>query len=581
MMFLKRKKVPFYEPCQEIPLKKLDKWRYLDMSTRVQLKSAASRVLFVGTVFGLLFCVIIGRLFQLTVMDYHGRDYTKPMGSSYALTRNNILDRNGVLLASSMPSTDLSVNPAIVKGDPKEVAHNIASALNNVDEKDVYSAITSSAGFKYIKRKLSPAERNNINWLGYPFLSEFPGEYRTYPHRNLVSHILGGVDIDNVGIAGIEKAYDSQLMNQNVTLSIDVSVQEMVHNALTQGIEKFKATAALALVMDINNGEILASVSLPDYNPNLPAKGVGKERFNQTTLGTYEFGSIFKLFNTALGLESKAITVDSVFDTKKPLKIGRKQITDYRGQARPLTVPEILIHSSNIGSAQIGLKIGYEKQKEFLGRFGFYDKLPIPLPERGTTQYNKKSKWADIESATISYGYGISVTPLHLIAAVASLANGGIYRLPTFIKDGNKDQVETRVIDEKVSQTMRHLMWAVVNYELPSKSPVALYAVGGKTGSANLLDERGKYIEGKLRTTFVGVFPMTNPKYIVMVSYTDPKKVKETFMFNAAGWNAKATGLQIIGDIAPYLGVEPVENWEQPGYITRAFERSRAAKKGR
>lgn len=581
MMFLKRKKVSFYEPCQEIPLKKLDKWRYLDMSTRVQLKSAASRVLLVGTVFSLLYCVIIGRLFQLTVMDYHGRDYTKPMSSSYALTRNNILDRNGVLLASSVPSTDLSVNPAIVKGDPKEVAHNIAIALNNVDEKDVYSAITSSAGFKYIKRKLSPTERNNINWLGYPFLSEFPGEYRTYPHRNLVSHILGGVDIDNVGIAGIEKAYDSQLMNQNVTLSIDVSVQEMVHNALTQGIEKFKATAALALVMDINNGEILASVSLPDYNPNLPAKGVGKERFNQTTLGTYEFGSIFKLFNTALGLESKTITVDSVFDTKKPLKIGRKQITDYRGQARPLTVPEILIHSSNIGSAQIGLKIGYEKQKEFLGRFGFYDKLPVPLPERGTTQYNKKAKWADIESATISYGYGISVTPLHLIAAVASLANGGIYRVPTFIKDGNKDQVETRVIDEKVSAIMRHLMWAVVNYELPSKSPVALYAVGGKTGSANLLDERGKYIEGKLRTTFVGVFPMTDPKYIVLVSYTDPQKVKETFMFNAAGWNAKATGLQIIGDIAPYLGVEPVVEWEQPNYITKAFERSRAAKKGR
>ena len=204
-MFFKRKKVPFYEPCQEIPLKKLDKWRYLDMSTRVQLKSASSRVLFVGSVFGLLFCLIVGRLFQLTIMDYHGRDYTKPMGSSYALTRNNILDRNGILLASSVPSTDLSVNPAIVKGDPKEIAHNITMALNNVDEKDVYSAITSSAGFKYIKRKLSPTESKNILWLGYPFLSEFPGEYRTYPHRNLVSHILGGVDIDNVGISGIEK----------------------------------------------------------------------------------------------------------------------------------------------------------------------------------------------------------------------------------------------------------------------------------------------------------------------------------------------------------------------------------------
>ena len=581
-MFSKRKKTPFYEVCQEIPLKKLDKWRYLDMSTRVQLKSASYRILVVGVVFSVLFCVIIGRLFQLTVMDYHGRDYTKPMGSSFALKRYNILDRNGILLASSVPSTDLSVNPVIVKGDPKEIAHNISLALKDVDEKDVYSAITSSAGFRYIKRKLTPTERNNINWLGYPFLSEFPGEYRTYPHRNLVSHILGGVDIDNVGISGIEKAYDSQLMHQNVQLSLDISVQEMVHNALTQGLEKFKAQGALALVMDINNGEILASVSLPDYNPNLPAKDVGKERFNQATLGTYEFGSIFKLFNTALGLESKIITVDSVFDTSKPLKFRRKQITDYRGQARPLTVPEILIHSSNIGSAQIGLKIGQEKQQEFFGRFGFYDKLPIALPERGSTKYNKKAKWAEIESATLSFGYGISVTPLHLIAAVASLANGGIYRVPTFIKDGNKDQVETRVIDENISKLMRHMMWAVVNYELPEKSPVALYAVGGKTGSANLIDKKtGKYIEGRLRTTFVGAFPMTDPKYIVLVSYDDPQKVKETHMFNAAGWNAKATGLQIIGDIAPYLGVEPVENWEQPSYITRAFERSRAAKKGR
>jgi cell division protein FtsI (penicillin-binding protein 3) len=286
------------------------------------------------------------------------------------------------------------------------------------------------------------------------------------------------------------------------------------------------------------------------------------------------------LFNTALGLESKTITTASIFDTSEPLKIGRKRITDYRGQERPLTVPEILIHSSNIGSAQIGLKIGQEKQKEFLGRFGFYDKLPIALPERGTTQYNKKEKWADMESATISYGYCVSVTPLHLIAGVASLANGGLYRVPTFIKDGNKDQVETRVLSESVSKTMRHLMWGVVNYELPENSPVAPYAVGGKTGSANLI-ENGRYVEGRLRTTFVGMFPMNDPKYIVLVSYTDPKKVKATHMFNAAGWNAKATGLQIIGEIAPYLGVEPIESWEQPNYILNAFERSREAKKGK
>ena len=403
-------------------------------------------------------------------------------------------------------------------------------------------------------------------------------EKRVYPQGSLIAHLLGGVDIDNIGIAGIEKAYDTALIDKDVQLSIDVSVQEMTRNALAKGVEKFQAEGGLALVMDINNGEILASVSLPDYDPNIPAGKAGKERFNQATLGTYEFGSVFKLFNTALGLESKTITVNDIFDTSKPWKIGKKSITDSRGQNRPLMVPEILIHSSNIGSAQIGLKIGWQKQKDFLGQFGFYDKLPIPLPERGTTQYLKKEPWAEMESATISYGYGISVTPLHLIAGVASLANGGLYHTPTFIKGGNEGKSETRVISETTSEKMRHMMWAVVNYELSDKSPIKTYAVGGKTGSANLIIN-GKYVEKRLRTTFVGAFPMNDPKYIVMVSMTDPKGIKETFGFNAAGWNAKAVGVNIIGEIAPYLGVAPVGEWKQPAYIEKAFERSLAHKK--
>ena len=185
-----------------------------------------------------------------------------------------------------------------------------------------------------------------------------------------------------------------------------------------------------------------------------------------------------------------------------------------------------------------------------------------------------------MESSRLSYGYGISVTPLHLIAGVASLVNGGLYHTPTFIKGGNEGKSETRVISEDTSEKMRHMMWAVVNYELKKDNPAALYAAGGKTGSKQAL-EKGRYVEGSLRTSFVGVFPMNNPKYIVLVSYDDPKKVKETFMFNTAGWNAKATGLQIIGEIAPYFGVEPVTDWKQPSYIERAIERSLAAKKRR
>ena len=578
----KKKVESFYFPCQEIPLKKMDKWRYLDMTTRRQLKIASGRMGFIAFWFLLIYAIIIGRLFYLTVMNYEPRSFKSITQTNYALSRRNILDRNGIILATSLPMWDLSVNPALVRDRPDafEIAEKIATALG-MNQEEVFKKITSSSGFEYIKRGIVPAEYDAINWLGYYFLSALPIEKRVYPQGSLIAHLLGGVDIDNIGIAGIEKAYDTTLVDKDVQLSIDVSVQEMTRNALVQGIEKFKAEGGLALVMDINNGEILASVSLPDYDPNIPAGKGGKERFNQATLGTYEFGSVFKLFNTALGLESKTITVNDIFDASKPLKLkGAKAIEDYRGQNRPLTVPEILIHSSNIGSAQIGLKIGWEKQKEFFGRFGFYEKLPIALPERAQPQYIKKEKWNEVESSRLSYGYGISVSPLHLIAGVASLVNGGLYHTPTFIKGGNEGKSETRVISEDTSQKMRHMMWAVVNYELKKDNPAALYAACGKTGSKQAL-EKGRYVEGSLRTSFVGAFPMNDPKYIVLVSYDDPKKVKETFMFNTAGWNAKATGLQIIGEIAPYFGVEPVLEWKQPAYIERAIERSLAAKKRR
>ena len=575
----KKKEEPFYFPCREIPLQKIDKWRYLDMTTRHQLKIASGRMGFVAFVFLVAYAVIIGRLFYLTVMNYEPRSFKAgATQTKYVLSRHNILDRNGIILATSLPTVDLSVDPMLVKGDPAEIAEKIHSALPDTDVKTLYNKLTSHSGFKYIKRNLTPKERSAINWLGYYFLAETKGEKRVYPQGALVAHLLGGVDIDNIGIAGIEKAYDAELAEKDVELSIDVSVQAMVHKALSDGIDKFQAEAGLALVMDIKTGEILASVSLPDYDPNVPADKAGKERFNQATLGTYEFGSVFKLFNTALGLESKTITVNDIFDTSKPLKIGRKSITDYRGQNRPLTVPEILMHSSNIGSAQIALKIGWQKQKAFFEQFGFYDKLPIPLPERGTTKYIEREPWADMESATVGYGYGISVTPLHLIAGVAALANGGLYHTPTFIKGGNDGKAEIRVISDAVSEKMRHMMWAVVNWDLSDKSPIATYAVGGKTGSANLIIN-GKYVEKRLRTTFVGAFPMNDPQYIVMVSMTDPKGIKETFGFNAAGWNAKAVGVNIIGEIAPYLGVAPVGQWEQPGYIERAIERTMVHKK--
>lgn len=576
-MFFKKKEI-FYYPGQEIPQTALDKYRCLDGATLVALRKARARIIVIIVGLSLCFAMISARLFQLTVVNFQSRQFVPSvLKTDFELTRKNIVDRNGVLLATSLPTVDLSINPSMVK-NKFEVAENIHKALPDVSVEEILRKIDQGGTFRYIKRNLTPTERNAVNWLGYHFLAETPGEKRVYPQRNLFSHLIGSVDIDNNGVAGLEKSYNSALQKADVVLSVDMSVQEMARTALEKGIEKFQATGGAAVVMDVNNGEILATVSLPDYTPNLSLKISKDQQFNKAALGVYEFGSVFKLFNTAMALDNGDMTPWETFDARAGYKIGRKEIEDYRGQNRPLMVPEILMHSSNIGSVRIAMKEGYQKQKEFLGRFGFYKKLPVALPERGGVLVPRGNKWADITVANVAFGYGLSISPLHLIAGISSLANGGLYRVPTFIKNGNKGKTEYQVIESKTSDIMRNLMWAVVNWELSPKHPVAKYAVGGKTGSANLI-ENGKYVKGVLRTTFVGVFPMNAPKYAVMVVMEDPKRIKETWGFNTAGWNSKPVGLEIIANIAPHLSVQPVKEFVPAPYVQKAIEISKSFKK--
>lgn len=577
----KRKKETFYYAGHEVPaLTPMDRYKCLDDATRGVLRKASKRIAFLMVVFFLCFSAIVGRLFYLTVLSYQSRTFTPSvLKTDLNIIRHNVLDRNGMILATSVPTKDLSINPKMVKPKDREtVAENLAKVLPGVTKEDVLSKIDMGGSFRYIKRNITPIEQKDVNWLGYYFLMETDGEKRVYPQGSLFSHLLGSVDIDNKGTAGIEKAYEPVLAEKNLTLSLDISVQDIVHRALAQNIQKFKASGGTSIVMDVHTGEVLASVSLPDYNPNLAVDADEDARFNKATLGAYEFGSVFKLFNTAMALEAGTIKPYDVFDATKPMKIGKKTFEDYRGQNRPLMVPEILIHSSNIGSIRIALKTGWQKQKEFLGRFGFYNPLPIKLPERTRTQYPRASKWAEITSANVSFGYGVSISPLHLISAVSALVNGGYYRVPTFIKDGNKGKAEYQVLSKKVSDQMRHMMWGVINWNLKENDPIRAYAVGGKTGSANLL-KNGKYVQGSLRTTFVCAFPMNAPKYAVLVVLENPQRIKETFNFNTAGWNAKPTGLQIVSEIAPYLGVPAQEEWEQPSYMTKAIETSLNAKK--
>ncbi len=571
MKWFSKAPAPFYQPCHEIPTPKREKDRYVDTTTQRQLKEAAKRICFACGFFLILLSIVLGRLFYLTVLDYKPTNRTQdPLELEEKWPRYNIVDRNGTVLATTLTSWDISVNPTKVK-NPEEVAHALVQKLDGVQEKDILEKLKSDSNFKYIKRGATPNELEAVNWLGYHFLTYEAVDKRAYPQGPLFSHILGGVNIDNVGIAGIEKSFDNELKEHEIQLSLDVSVQEMVRTNLQKGIEKYKAEGGLGMVMDINTGEMLASVSLPDYDPEVPAGKETSERFNMSTLGVYEFGSVFKLFNTAMALENKVVKVTDVVDASHPLKIGKKVMEDFHGQNRPLTVTEVLMHSSNIGSAKIALDAGYEKQRDFLRRFNLFEKMPIPLPERGAPLYNTKDKWADIETANVAFGYGIAVTPLHLIAGVAALTNGGFYNVPTFIKDGNKDKATTQVLDSKISEHLRQMMWAVINWDPWTKNPAKHYAVGGKTGTANMKDGHS-YNINKVRTSFVGVFPVTDPKYIVQVTLLNPKGIKETHMFNNAGWNAKTVGLNLINEIAPYLNVAPVVDYQPPEFVQKSID---------
>ena len=586
-MFGKKKEL-FYYAGQEIPQQKLDRYRCLDAATKGVLKTAQSRT---GIIIGALviaFSLILGKLFFLTVMHYEARSF-KPsvLKTTVAFKRQNILDRNGMVLATSIPTHDLSVNPKKIK-NPERTAAALVKALPDLDYDEVLKKFKSPRSFQYIKRNITPAESDALLLVGNPYLEETDNEKRAYPQGTLFSHVLGGVNVDNVGIAGLEKAHEEELKEKDVQLSLDTAVQGIVHQVLTERIQKYQAIGGFGIVMNVNNGEILAMVSLPDYDPEQPATPETMEnRFNKAALGTYEFGSVFKLFNTALALESGDIKVtDSVDAGRGSLKInlGKKRvkvIEDFNGgENRWLLVPEVLMHSSNIGSARIALKAGWQKQKEFFERMGFYDQIEVNLPERGRARGPREAKWPEITSATAAYGYGISVTPLHLVAAVAALANGGYYRVPTFIKGGNDGKPEIRVLSKEVSDKMRHLMWAVVNWDIKKKSPILRYAVGGKTGTADMMNS-GKYNKKSSRTSFVGVFPMDKPAYLVLVTIEDPQKIKENWYFNNAGWTAKPTGEEIIARIAPYLRVKPRDRWEQPAYIEKAIEISQEHKKKR
>lgn len=564
----KRNKSPFpYAPGQEIFFSAGSfGWETEDEAVNV----CRSRIFLIISVFLLIYTIIIGRIFSVCLVDgihfkQESMAYYRPRSSGliFPVHRASITDRNGVVVATNLPTVNLFCNPRKVS-NPKIIAHKLAEIFPDISYEDFLIRLTRNSKFVYLKRNITPVQQAKVNALGFPELEFQPSEIRVYPQKELLAHVLGNTDIDNVGIAGLEKSLNERLSSstKDLRLTIDLGVQYSVRDELIKAKEKFSAERATAIVMDINTSEIIALASVPDYDLNKRGFKDKDIKFNFATLGVYEAGSVFKVFNTALGLDSGKIKITDSFDATKPLKMGRHKITDYRVPAKWLTVGETLIHSSNIASALMALKVGKNLQIKFFRNLGFFDKLEnLEIYEKGRPIFRSEKSWQDDTVATTAYGYGISVTPMHIITAFSAVLNGGLYTPPTLTQEALNRKTR-RVISNQTSMDMRRLLRDVVIYGSAKNANIDGYEVAGKTGTANKLDINGRYIKGKNVTSFVSAFPVSNPQYALMVILDAPQATKETFGFVTSGWNAVPTGAKIITRIAPQLNVKPTFSLE-------------------
>lgn len=532
----------------------------LEGESKSAIETGRTRLLLGALIFVMVFGLIAVRLVDVTVIDPEQRVrpvVTAPKPTEVRMERADIVDRNGQILATSLPTVSLFAHPKEIR-DPKAAAEGIHRVLPELSEADILAKLTSDKSFVYIKRNLTPGQHYEINRLGQPGLDFESSERRVYPQGPLAAHVVGLADLDNKGIAGVEKTFDSYLRESGepVRLSIDLRVQETLRSELQAAIAKSSAIGATGMVMDVETGELLAMVSLPDFDPNLPATQSPEAMFNRATLGTYEMGSTFKLFTAAAALDSGVANMGSTYDARAPIKISRFEIKDYHPLNKFISIEEIMIHSSNIGAARMALDLGTSGQKAFLSRAGMLRPINLELPEMGAPLVPQT--WREINTMTISYGHGLSVTPLHLTSGVATLVNGGMQVPPTILKrDPGKLIDVTRVVSPKTSELMRRLMRAVVESGTGSKADSNGYDVGGKTGTAEKLSVHGGYAKKALLSSFVGAFPIEHPRYVVLAMIDEPKGTKETFGYATGGWVAAPVVSKVVGRIGPLLGVAP------------------------
>lgn len=532
-------------------------------ATEPAVETARNRMIIAGALFTTVFAAIGLRLVDVTLFTH--RDSAAMADAAqrdgYAPGRGVITDRNGTLLAASLSTASLYADATVVP-DPYRATDRLVGVLPELDRSEVLTKLKSDRRFVWIKRHLTPRQEYAVNRLGIPGLDFRREDRRVYPMGRAASHIVGFTDIDGHGLAGVERFFDTRLADgkENIVLSLDMRVQHLLRRSLSEAKQKFSAIGAAGVVMDVTTGEVLAMVSLPDFDPNHPGAIDADARFNRASLGVYEMGSTFKIFTTAMALDSGTVKLSDGYDASQPIHVARFTIRDYHAKRRWLSVPEIFMYSSNIGAVKMALDVGGDRQRDFLRKLGMFEPTPVELPETG--QPLLPEVWRRVSTMTVSFGHGLSVSPLHLAAGVAAVVNGGIYYPPTVIKRTGPPDKGRRVVSAATSEKMRRLMRLVVESGTGRNARAEGYLVGGKTGTADKAVGRG-YSHRALLSSFVGVFPMTKPRYVVLAILDEPKGRKDTFGYATGGWVAAPVVRDVVARMGPLLGMQPL-NEESP-----------------
>ncbi len=538
------------------------------------LRKTQRRLIMIGCIFIISFGVI-GMQMTALAMTEPSEPKAQNSINDISVSRADIVDRNGRILATNIETHSLYVHPKQL-ADPSGTALRLAEIFQDIDAITLKARFNGKQNFLWLRSAISPEEKQAVHDIGDPGLLFGPREMRLYPNGNLAGHILGGTTFGKqgvhsaevIGVAGVEKEFDELLRDPKyngrpLKLSVDLSVQSALEKVLRGGMQLMNAKAASAVLMEVHTGEIFAMSSLPDFDPNNRPIGLTKgdqsddPLFNRAVQGLYEQGSVFKTFTVAQAMELGLVEADTMIDTKR-FRWGKYAIKDYRNYGPELTVEKVLVKSSNVGTARLSQMIGADSQKSFLKSLGLLAATPIELVEGSTAKPQFPSTWSEIATMTISYGHGISGSPLHLAAAYSAIVNGGTFVSPTILQK-SVSEVGARIISKNVSDQLRSMLRDVVRTPegTANLGEVSGYSVGGKTGTAEKTSKTGGYDAERVLATFASFFPSEDPKYVLIITLDEPEDRMGVEPKRTAGYTAVPVAAEVIRRVAPLLGLVP------------------------